>query len=92
MYNPAHPGEVLLEMHLKPLGITITEAAERLGISRQMLSSICHGKAPVSVDVARRLAAATSTSIDLWLGMQAQFNAWQANRRPLPKVKSLLSA
>lgn len=79
MYNPAHPGEVLREMYIKPLGLTITEAAQRLGVPRQRLSQIVNGKASISPDMALRLAKAfENTSPQFWLNMQNQYDLWQA--------------
>jgi addiction module HigA family antidote len=79
MYNPAHPGEVLKGMYIKPLGLTITEAAQRLGVPRQRLSQIVNGKAGISPVMALRLAKAfEQTSPQFWLNMQNQYDLWQA--------------
>jgi addiction module HigA family antidote len=79
MHNPAHPGEVLKEMYIKPLGLTITEAAQRLGVPRQTLSQIVNGKAGISPVMALRLAKAFErTSPQFWLNMQNQYDLWQA--------------
>jgi addiction module HigA family antidote len=79
MYNPAHPGEVLKEMYIEPLGLTITEAAQRLGVPRQTLSQIVNGKAGISPVMALRLAKAfEQTSPQFWLNMQNQYDLWQA--------------
>jgi addiction module HigA family antidote len=79
MYNPAHPGEVLKEIYLEPLGLTITEAAQRLGVPRQTLSQIVNGKAGISPVMALRLAKAfEQTSPQFWLNMQNQYDLWQA--------------
>ncbi len=82
MHNPAHPGEVLKEWI--PEGMTVTAAAEQLGISRVMLSKILNIKAGVSADMALRLAAWLGTSAEMWIGLQSAWDLWQAehsNRR-----------
>jgi addiction module HigA family antidote len=76
--KPTHPGEVLLEDIIKPLGITITEAAQDLGISRKTLSELIHGKCSLSPEMAVRIAKATKTSPESWLAMQTKLDLWQA--------------
>ena len=92
MYNPPHPGEVLWELHLNDSGISISEAALRLGISRQAMSAILNQRAGISADMALRLADALGTSADMWLGMQSAYDLWQARRKKRPKVKTLARA
>lgn len=91
MHNPAHPGEILREMYLKPLGVTVTQAAEALGVSRKHVSAIVNGRAPVTPDMAVRLAAAFATEPELWVNMQAQYDLWTVSKQARPKVKSLVS-
>ena len=76
--KPTHPGEVLLEDVIKPLGMTITEAAKDLGISRKMLSEIVNGKGRVGPEIALRIAKATNTSPESWLAMQNKLDLWNA--------------
>ena len=76
--KPTHPGEVLLKDVIKPLGITITEAAQDLGISRKTLSELIHGKCSLSPEMAVRIAKATKTSPESWLAMQTKLDLWQA--------------
>jgi addiction module HigA family antidote len=66
MHNPAHPGEILKEMYMGPLGVTITQAADALGVSRKHVSAIVNGRAPVSPDMAARLAGVFGTEPDIW--------------------------
>ncbi len=87
MHNPAHPGEVLREW--LPEKMTVTEAAERLQVSRVMLSKILNGKAGVSADMAIRLSTWLKTSPDLWVGMQSQWDLWQAEQKPRPDIQPL---
>jgi addiction module HigA family antidote len=92
MFNPAHPGEILRDMCLAPLGVSITTAADALGVSRKHVSEIVNGRAPVSADMAVRLAAAFDTEPDLWVNLQAQYDLWEATQRTPPKVKRLHAA
>lgn len=87
MHNPAHPGEVLREW--LPEGMTVTEAAKELQISRVMLSKVLNGRAGITAGMALRLAAWLGTSPDLWLGMQTQFDLWQAEQQPPLGIRPL---
>ncbi len=78
---PTHPGKVLLEDVIKPLGITITKAAEGLGISRKALSEIVNGRCGLSPDVAVRIGKATNTSPESWLAMQTKLDLWKAMQK-----------
>lgn len=84
MHNPAHPGQVLREW--LPDGMTVTRAADELQISRVMLSKVLNGKAGMSAGMALRLAAWLGTTPDLWLGMQTQWDLWQAEQLPKPNI------
>lgn len=81
MYDPPHPGEVLKELYLEPLGLTVTEAAEALGVSRKTLSALINGRYGVSPAMAMRLSKAFGTSPEVWLGMQLDYDLWQAKQR-----------
>ena len=87
MHNPAHPGEVLREW--LPEGMTITKAAKELQISRAMLSKVLNGKAGVTAGMALRLSLWLGTTPDVWLGMQTQWDLWQAEQQPIPSIKPL---
>jgi addiction module HigA family antidote len=82
MYNPPHPGEILKGLCLEPLGITVTEAAEALGVSRKPLSAILNGRANISPEMAIRLSLAFDTSAESWLNQQAHYDLWLARRTP----------
>lgn len=89
MFNPPHPGSVLREY----LGnIPVTAAAKHLGITRAALSRILNGSAGISAEMALRLADALGTTPELWTGMQAQYDLWQASRKRRRKVERLLAA
>ena len=87
MFNPPHPGEVLQDY--LPAGLSVTDAARKLGVSRQSLSAILNGRAGISAEMAVRLSKALATSADLWLGMQMQYDLWQAQRNPPKGVQKL---
>jgi len=76
--KPTHPGEVLLEAVIKPLGLTVTEAAKNLGVSRKTLSELVNQKAALSPAMALRIAKATNTSPESWLNMQTKLYLWNA--------------
>lgn len=80
MHNPPHPGEILRELCLDPLGLTVTEAAKGLGISRKTLSAILNGRAGISSEMAVRLSMAFGTSAEVWLNHQLQYDVWQAEK------------
>jgi addiction module HigA family antidote len=85
MHNPPHPGEVLRQLCLEPLNLTVTDAARSLGVSRKALSSILNGRAGISPEMAVRLSMAFDTSAESWLNQQAQYDLWHAekNRKSL---------
>lgn len=76
MHNPPHPGEILKELCLEPLGVSVTRAAEALGVSRKTLSSILNGRAGISPEMAIRLSKAFGTSPESWLNQQMQYDLW----------------
>ncbi|HSR67994.1 MAG TPA: HigA family addiction module antitoxin [Acidobacteriota bacterium] len=80
MHNPPHPGEVLRELCLEPLGLTVTNAAEALGVSRKTLSAILNGRAGISPEMAIRLSRAFGTSAESWLTQQMQYDLWTAEQ------------
>lgn len=93
MHNPPHPGEVLRELCLEPLDLSVTAAAEALGVSRKTLSSILNGRAGISPEMAVRLSIAFGTTAESWLNQQTQYDLWLAeqNRKAL-KAKKLSAA
>ena len=90
MHNPPHPGEVLKDTVLRADGgITVTEFAKRLGVSRVALSRVVNGKAAVSAELAIRLAAALRGSAESWLRMQLAYDLWHAQKKRRPKIEPL---
>jgi len=81
MHNPPHPGEVLKKLCLEPLGLTVTETARALGVSRKTLSGILNGRAGISSEMAVRLSLAFGTTAESWLNQQVQYDLWHAERK-----------
>jgi len=81
MHNPPHPGEVLNELCLKPAGLTITDAAKALRVSRKTLSAILNGRAGISPEMAVRLSIAFDTTAESWLAQQIQYDLAAAERK-----------
>lgn len=84
-FNPPHPGEILSELWLRPLGLSITKAADTLKVSRKTLSEIVNGRAAVSAEMALRFELAFGKSAESWLGHQAAYDLWrlQGQRKQL---------
>ena len=81
MHNPPHPGEVLRDGVFSDKGMTVTEFAKRLGVTRVALSRALNAKVAISADMAVRLAAALGGSAESWLHMQANYDLWRARKR-----------
>ena len=81
MRNPPHPGGIVRRQCLEPLGLSVTEAARGLGVTRQALSELVNEKAGISALMAIRLAKAFGSSPETWLGMQMAYDLWQARDR-----------
>lgn len=75
---PVHPGEILKDMYLDPLGLNITELADRLGVTRKTLSQLINGHSGISAEMALRLSRAFTTTPELWLNMQRNYDLWKA--------------
>lgn len=78
MFNPPHPGEILNEDCLKPLGLTVSAAADGLGVSRQSMSKLINGHGGISAEMALRLEKAGLATAESWLRSQAAYDLWQA--------------
>lgn len=81
--KPTHPGVLLKEDVLIPLGLTITKAAEDLGVSRKALSELVNERISLSPDMAVRISKATKTSPESWLGMQAKLDLWKSQNKDI---------
>ncbi len=93
MHNPPHPGEVIRELCLEPLDLSVTEAAKALGVSRKTLSAILNERAGISPEMAIRLSIAFDTTAESWLNQQTQYDLWNAEQhRKDSQVKRLVVA
>ncbi len=87
MYHPAHPGEVLKDGW--PEGVTVTDAAQQLGVTRATLSRILNGHAGITADMALRLQDWLGIHAEMWLRLQAAHDLWEAERKPRPAIARL---
>ena len=91
IYNPPHPGETLREDVLPALGVTVTDAAAQLGVTRAALSRVLNGRAAISPEMALRLegwlGVKNGGRADLWIVQQASYDLWQARKAGAPKVR-----
>jgi len=93
MYNPPHPGEIIRELCLKPLGVSVSEAARALGVSRKALSELLNGHVGVSPEMALRLSMAFDTTPESWMAQQTQYDLWKVwQKRSELKVVRLKAA
>ncbi len=81
MHDPVHPGEIVREDCLKPLGLTVTAAASALGVTRKALSDLLNGHSGVSPEMAIRLVKAGWGSAGSWLRMPLNRNLWEARQQ-----------
>ena len=81
MHNPPHPGEVIRALCIEPLGLSVTEAARGLGVSRKTHSALLNGRFGVSPEMAVRLSKAFGGSPESWLIQQAQYDLWQVMQK-----------
>ncbi len=85
MNNPPHVGEILRELYLEPLEISVTDAAENLGVTRQALSRLVNEKSGISAEMAIRLSKAFDTTPDYWMNLEKEYELWLA----IKKVKKI---
>lgn len=76
MHDPPHPGEMIRENYLKPLNITVSAAALKLGVTRKALSELLNGKTGISVKMSIKLSKAFNTSVQMWLNMQSEYDLY----------------
>ena len=81
MHNPPHPGEIIRDQCLEPLGLTVAAAAKGLGVTRKALSELLNGHSGVSPEMAIRLSKAFAGTPETWLRLQMQYDLWQAEQR-----------
>jgi len=81
MHNPAHPGEILKELVITPLELTITDASEHLNVSRKTLSKVLNGRGAITPEMALRLELVfKKPSADHWLRLQNAYDLWQSRQ------------
>lgn len=81
MHNPAHPGEILKELVIDPLELTITNASEHLNVSRKTLSKVLNGRGAITPEMALRLELVfKKPSADHWLRLQNAYDLWQSRK------------
>ena len=81
MKNPPHPGEIIRELYIEPLGLTVTQAAAGLGVTRKTLSLLLNGHAGISPEMAIRLSKAFGRTPESWLQLQLQYDLAQLRQR-----------
>ncbi len=91
MFNPPHPGEILREDVIEALGMTVSVAAQHLGLTRVQLSRILNERAGISPDLAVRLERAGISTARQWMALQSSYELWQAEHREQPTVKRLVA-
>ena len=80
MHNPPHPGEIIRELCVEPLDLSVTDAAEALGVTRKTLSTLLNGRAGISPEMAIRLSRVFGRSPEGWLRLQVQFDLWKTEQ------------
>ena len=85
--KPVHPGKVFSQDVLIPLGLSITDAAKKMGITRKALSELVNEKSSCSPQMALRIANVTNTSAESWLVMQAKLDLWKARQKEPVRLK-----
>ena len=81
MHNPPHPGEVIRELCFDPLGLSVTKAAQGLGVTRKALSELLNGHSGISPEMSIRLSKAFGGSPESWLAQQMHYDLWRARQR-----------
>ncbi|MDO9516373.1 MAG: HigA family addiction module antitoxin [Syntrophales bacterium] len=80
MHNPPHPGEIIKEFCIEPLNLTVTQAAESLGVTRKTLSMLLNGRSGISPEMSLRLSKVFGRSPEGWLRLQLQYDLWRAKK------------
>ena len=80
MHNPPHPGEIIRDLCVEPLGLTVTEAAKALKVTRKTLSTLLNGRAGISPEMALRLYRVFGRTPEGWLRLQSQYDLWKAEK------------
>ena len=89
MHNPPHPGEVLRELYMEPMGLTVAKMATVLRLSRKALSQLVNGHTRITPETALRLSMALDNTPESWLNLQQQYDLWQVRKKLKVKIPSL---
>jgi addiction module HigA family antidote len=81
IHEPLHPGEIVKDELIDATGLSVTEAAHRLGVSRTALSRLLNGHSGISPEMALRLSKLFNTSIEMWINLQAQYDTWLISKQ-----------
>ena len=93
MYNPPHPGEIIREFCIEPLGLTVTAAAKAVGVTRKTFSALLNGHSGISPEMALRLSTVFGRTPEGWLKLQMQYDLWVAEKKvDLKNLKRLKAA
>ena len=93
MHNPPHPGEIIRDFCVESLNLTVTEAAESLGVTRKTLSTLLNGKAGISPEMALRLSKVFGRTPEGWLRLQLQYDLWKTQKNmDIKHLKRLAAA
>ncbi len=92
LLEPIHPGEILFEEFMKPMGISINRLARDIQVSPGRISAIVNGKRAITADTALRLGKYLGTSSDLWIGLQGEFDLRMAKRTIGPEIERRIHA
>ena len=87
MHNPSHPGLIIRDDVLPELQLSVTDAAEQLGVSRVTLSRVINGRSAITAEMALRIGKWVGNGPEIWLRMQGQYDLWQAKKKGDVKVK-----
>ena len=80
MHNPPHPGEIIREFCIEPLNLSVTEAANALGVTRKTISALLNGRSGISPEMALRLSKVFGRTPEAWLRLQLQFDLWKTEQ------------
>lgn len=93
MHEPLHPGEHIKDILIDGAGLSVTEAAQRLGVTRTSLSRVIHGHSNLSPEMALRLSKLLNTSVEMWINLQAQYDTWVISHKKIKlNIKPLENA
>ncbi len=89
MFNPPHPGEVIKELYMKPMKLSATALAERIGVERKAISRLVNGHVGITAEMAIKLSKAFNMSAEVWLREQAAYDLWHAKQRMKKEIAKI---